>query len=207
MVLICAQQLLVLKTTLIPNQEDQRPILTPSKAGYPASMIDSVWFTVHAKTSTFDWKNNFLQGQMYHDWVPFWQTWRSSGSSFSLEALPPPATWEHRTNIGWTTRPVYKRTQPEAKAPNVPPLVPKTEKRRSRHATPIVNPSPLWKFPKQTVVTATKNRTQRGQTERATVVWQKILWPGTNKKQVRPPTIKKSSFDPTSKLKNNHVGT
>ena len=39
--LYCAQQLLVLKTTLIPNQEDQRPILTPSKAGYPAPMIDS----------------------------------------------------------------------------------------------------------------------------------------------------------------------
>ena len=55
--LYCAQQLLVLKTTLIPNQEDQqRPILTPSKAGYPASMIDSAWFTVHAKTSTFEWE-------------------------------------------------------------------------------------------------------------------------------------------------------
>ena len=60
--LYCAQQLLVLKTTLIPNQEDQRPILTPSKAGYPASMIDSDWFTVLYGTST---RHPLLDNQLF----------------------------------------------------------------------------------------------------------------------------------------------
>ena len=53
----------MLKTTLIPNQEDQRPILTPSKAGYPAPMIDSDWFTVRYRYTVPD--IHFYDNQLF----------------------------------------------------------------------------------------------------------------------------------------------